>query len=115
MGGLRKEGLLDMGAPFVRGHQDDIEACRAVGQLQMLTQKHLGRGGDAGLLARQNSPSGLFMRFPAFDLDEGQMVAALCYEIDFATLGFVAVSENPVIFGFKEALGTAFGSDASLI
>jgi len=114
-GGLRKEGLLDMGAPFARGNENDVEAGRAVGQFRMLAQKHLGGDGDTGLLARQNGPSGLFMGFPAFDLDEGQMVAAPRYEIDFAAFGFVAVGKNQVILGFKEAFGQAFGSHASLI
>ena len=114
-GRLRKEGLLDVGAPFARGDQDHIEACRAVGQFRMLAQKHLGGGGNARLLARQNRPGGLFVRFPPFNFHEGQMIATLCHKIDFAALGFVAMSEDPVILGFKETSGRALGSNARLV
>ncbi len=81
----------------------------------MLCEKNLSRAGDPLLLARQDGPRRLFLAFSALHFDEGQMIASLRDEIDFAAFCFIALRKNTVALPFKELLRAAFGSKTYLI
>ncbi len=111
--GLRKKGLLDVGATPVWGDENDIETRGEIRKLRMFTQENLSGGRDAGLLPRKNRPRSLLVGPAALHLDEGDVIAALCNKVDLTALGFVALCQDAIVLAFKEASGPKFGCDAA--
>ena len=107
--------MLYVGARIARGNENDIEAGGTLSKLKMLREKNLRRAGYPLLLARQDGPCSLFLGFPAFHLDERQMIPPLRDEIDFAALCFIALGKNLIALAFKELLRAAFSGNTNLI
>jgi hypothetical protein len=83
--------LLDVGAALGRAHEDNIEACGALGKGGVLTKKDLCGHCDSSLLTGRDGPSGLILSPPLFNFDKSEVIIPPRNKVDLARFRFLAL------------------------